>query len=115
MAVKLGKAMGLEVTVFSTSPQKEKEARQGLGADHFVVTKDPEQMKASALSRWRLMRPQHCPHLSWHMRKDTQIRLEISNLEPHRCHAALAVAQLHALAMLCCRRWQEPSMESSTQ
>ena len=38
MAVKLAAAMGAEVTVFSTSPSKEKDAR-GLGAHHFVATK----------------------------------------------------------------------------
>jgi len=40
MAVKLAKAMGAEVTVFSTSPGKEQDARR-LGAKHFVVTRDP--------------------------------------------------------------------------
>jgi len=45
MAVKFGKAFGMTVTVFSTSPAKEKEAREVLGADHFIVSKDPEQMK----------------------------------------------------------------------
>jgi cinnamyl-alcohol dehydrogenase len=45
MAVKFGKAFGMTVTVFSTSPAKEKEARAVLGADHFIVSKDPEQMK----------------------------------------------------------------------
>lgn len=40
MGVKLAKAMGAEVTVFSTSPGKEGDAR-GLGADNFVVTRDP--------------------------------------------------------------------------
>ena len=35
---------GMEVTVISTSPKKEKEARQSLGADHFVVSKDEAQM-----------------------------------------------------------------------
>ena len=34
----------MEVTVISTSPKKEKEARQSLGADHFVVSKDEAQM-----------------------------------------------------------------------
>ncbi|KAH8943557.1 hypothetical protein BDL97_13G058200 [Sphagnum fallax] len=48
MAVKFGKAFGMTVTVFSTSPAKEKEARAVLGADHFIVSKDPEQMKAAA-------------------------------------------------------------------
>lgn len=43
MAVKLAKAMGAEVTVFSTSPGKEADAR-GLGAHNFVVSRDPEAM-----------------------------------------------------------------------
>ena len=44
MAVKLGKAFGLQVTVISTSPKKEKEAREDLGADHFIISKDEKQM-----------------------------------------------------------------------
>ncbi len=40
MGVKIAAAMGAEVTVFSTSPGKEADAR-GLGAHHFVVTRDP--------------------------------------------------------------------------
>jgi len=41
MAVKLAKAMGAEVTVFSTSPNKEADAKK-LGAKHFVITRDPQ-------------------------------------------------------------------------
>jgi uncharacterized zinc-type alcohol dehydrogenase-like protein len=41
MGVKLAAAFGAEVTVFSTSPAKEQDARS-LGAHHFVVTRDPE-------------------------------------------------------------------------
>ncbi len=37
-------ALGLHVTVISTSPKKEKEAREHLGADNFIVSKDDEQM-----------------------------------------------------------------------
>jgi uncharacterized zinc-type alcohol dehydrogenase-like protein len=40
MGVKIAAAMGAEVTVFSTSPGKEADAR-GLGAHNFVVTRDP--------------------------------------------------------------------------
>jgi uncharacterized zinc-type alcohol dehydrogenase-like protein len=47
MAVKLAKAMGAEVTLFTTSPQKEDDAR-ALGADHVVISKDEEQMKGAA-------------------------------------------------------------------
>ena len=41
MAVKLAKAMGAEVTVFSTSPNKEADAKK-LGAKNFVISKDPK-------------------------------------------------------------------------
>ena len=41
MAVKIAKAMGGEVTVFSTSPSKEADAKK-LGAKNFVVTTSPE-------------------------------------------------------------------------
>ncbi|MDQ3180809.1 MAG: NAD(P)-dependent alcohol dehydrogenase [Acidobacteriota bacterium] len=47
MSVKLAVSMGGEVTVFSTSPTKEQDARD-LGAHNFVVTKDPENMKPLA-------------------------------------------------------------------
>jgi uncharacterized zinc-type alcohol dehydrogenase-like protein len=45
MGVKFGVAFGAEVTVLSTSPSKEQDAK-ALGAHHFVVTKDDEQLKA---------------------------------------------------------------------
>lgn len=47
MAVKLAKAMGAEVTVFSTSPNKEQDAKK-LGAKNFVITKDPKNFAALA-------------------------------------------------------------------
>ena len=47
MGVKFGVAFGADVTVLSTSPSKEEDAKK-LGAHHFVVTTDPEQMKAAA-------------------------------------------------------------------
>lgn len=43
MAVKLASAMGAHVTVLSTSKSKETDARR-LGADDFVVTKDPKNL-----------------------------------------------------------------------
>jgi uncharacterized zinc-type alcohol dehydrogenase-like protein len=46
MGVKFGVALGAEVTVLSTSPSKEKDAKK-LGAHHFVVTSDAEQVKAA--------------------------------------------------------------------
>ncbi len=45
MAVKFGVAFGAEVTVLSTSAKKEADAKK-LGAHKFVVTSDPEQVKA---------------------------------------------------------------------
>ncbi|HLL77055.1 MAG TPA: NAD(P)-dependent alcohol dehydrogenase [Pyrinomonadaceae bacterium] len=47
MAVKLAASMGAKVTVFSTSPSKEEDARS-LGAHDFVVTKDPQALEALA-------------------------------------------------------------------
>lgn len=46
MAVKFGVAFGAEVTVLSTSPKKEEDAKK-LGAHHFVVTTDETQVKAA--------------------------------------------------------------------
>jgi uncharacterized zinc-type alcohol dehydrogenase-like protein len=45
MAVKIAHAMGAEVTLFTTSPGKEEDARR-LGADHVVLSRDPEAMAA---------------------------------------------------------------------
>lgn len=44
MAVKFASSFGAEVTMLSTSPNKEEDARK-LGAHHFALTKDPEQIK----------------------------------------------------------------------
>lgn len=50
VAVKLAKAFGLRVTVVSTSPAKEAEARARLGADRFIVSTDEAQMRDAARS-----------------------------------------------------------------
>jgi cinnamyl-alcohol dehydrogenase len=50
MAVKFGKAFGLQVAVISTSPSKEKEVREILAVDHFVISKDEKQMQAAVKS-----------------------------------------------------------------
>ncbi|XP_031385975.1 probable mannitol dehydrogenase [Punica granatum] len=47
MAVKFAKAMGVKVTVISTSPSKREEAVGLLGADSFLVSRDQEQMEAA--------------------------------------------------------------------
>jgi threonine dehydrogenase-like Zn-dependent dehydrogenase len=52
MAIKFAKAFGMKVTVFSTSPAKEKEAREILGADNFIITKDNEKMKVKELPQF---------------------------------------------------------------
>lgn len=44
MGVKIAKAMGAEVVVFTTSPSKVEDAKR-LGADDVVLSKDAEQMK----------------------------------------------------------------------
>lgn len=61
MGVKIAAAMGAEVTVLSTSPSKESDAR-GLGASHFLVTKDAEAMKAAAGSFDFLLDTISAPH-----------------------------------------------------
>ncbi len=47
MGVKLAASMGADVTVFSTTPSKEEDARK-LGAHDFIVTKNPENMASLA-------------------------------------------------------------------
>ncbi|EYU30917.1 hypothetical protein ABFS82_08G218600 [Erythranthe guttata] len=47
VAVKFAKAFGTKVTVISTSIGKKKEAIELLGADEFLVSRDPEQMQAA--------------------------------------------------------------------
>jgi uncharacterized zinc-type alcohol dehydrogenase-like protein len=47
MAVKFGASFGAEVTMLSTSPEKEKDARR-LGAHKFALTRDTAQMKPLA-------------------------------------------------------------------
>jgi len=47
MGIKFAKAMGAEVTLFTRSAAKAEEARRQ-GADHVIVSTDPEQMRAAA-------------------------------------------------------------------
>lgn len=47
MAVKLANALGATVTMISRSPNK-KETALAIGADHFLVSSDEEEMKAAA-------------------------------------------------------------------
>ncbi|CAI9101703.1 OLC1v1039093C1 [Oldenlandia corymbosa var. corymbosa] len=50
LAVKFGKALGLKVTIFSTSESKREEALSHLGADDFVVVSDEQEMNALSKS-----------------------------------------------------------------
>lgn len=45
LAVRIAKAMGAEVTVFTTSPAKVEDAKR-LGADHAILSSDPEAMES---------------------------------------------------------------------
>lgn len=47
VGVKFAKAMGLKVTVISTSAAKREEAINRLGADSFLISNDPNQMQAA--------------------------------------------------------------------
>ncbi|KAJ0464355.1 putative GroES-like superfamily, alcohol dehydrogenase, polyketide synthase, enoylreductase [Helianthus annuus] len=47
VAVKMAKAFGAEVTVFSTTSAKEQDAIDGLKADHFINSKDQHQLEAA--------------------------------------------------------------------
>uniref|UniRef100_A0A7N0T5G4 Enoyl reductase (ER) domain-containing protein n=1 Tax=Kalanchoe fedtschenkoi TaxID=63787 RepID=A0A7N0T5G4_KALFE len=48
VAVKFAKAFGATVTVISTSSGKRQEALERLGADSFLVSRDPDQMQAAS-------------------------------------------------------------------
>ncbi|KAH0745174.1 hypothetical protein KY285_006831 [Solanum tuberosum] len=48
MAVKFAKAFGTKVTVISTAVSKKDEAIDRLGADSFLVSRDPDQMQGAA-------------------------------------------------------------------
>ncbi|CAA2966609.1 probable cinnamyl alcohol dehydrogenase 6 [Olea europaea subsp. europaea] len=49
VAVKFGKAFGHHVTIISTSPSKEKEAKERLGADDFIISTNREQIRRVGL------------------------------------------------------------------
>lgn len=45
LAVKFAKAFGANVTVISTSPNKQKEALENLGVDSFLISHDQDQLQ----------------------------------------------------------------------
>ncbi|KAK0601667.1 hypothetical protein LWI29_026220 [Acer saccharum] len=47
LAVKFAKAMGVKVTVISTSPNKKKEAIEHLGAHSFLVSRNQHELQAA--------------------------------------------------------------------
>ncbi|XP_006353145.1 probable mannitol dehydrogenase [Solanum tuberosum] len=47
VGVKFAKALGVKVTVISTSQSKQKEAIERLGADSFLISSDPDQLQAA--------------------------------------------------------------------
>ena len=47
LAVKFAKAFGMKVTVISTSPSKQSEVTQQLGADSFIFSHDSKQMEVN--------------------------------------------------------------------
>lgn len=53
MAVKFAKALGANVTVISTSPNKKKEAIENIGADSFVVSREQDQMQVRQYKKLR--------------------------------------------------------------
>lgn len=50
VAVKFAKAFGHHVTIISTSPSKENEAKQRFGVDDFIISTDESQMKVLSFS-----------------------------------------------------------------
>ncbi|KAL5556607.1 hypothetical protein UlMin_038843 [Ulmus minor] len=62
LAVKFAKALGMKVTVISTSPKKKKEALERFGADNFLVSLDQEQMEGAKGTMDGIMDTVSAPH-----------------------------------------------------
>lgn len=94
MAVKFGVAFGAEVTVLSTSPSKEKDAKK-LGAHHFLVTKDEKQLKAAYGSFDFILDTVSAPH---------DLNMYLSLLKVNGVHICVGVPpsayQLNALSLI---------------
>lgn len=63
VAVKFGKAFGHHVTVISTSPSKEKEARERLGADDFIVSTNAQELQVCYPLLPGSHQPNYCPYI----------------------------------------------------
>ena len=86
MAVKLAKAMGAEVTLFTTSPGKADDGR-ALGADHVVISTDPEAMGAARGTLDLIINTVAAPHdldpLIAALKRDGSLVLVGAPPEPH--------------------------------
>ena len=86
MAVKLARAMGAEVSLFTTSPNKADDARR-LGATDVIVSRDPEHMARAANSLDLIIDTVSAPHdldaLLGTLRRDGTLVLLGGSPEPH--------------------------------
>jgi len=86
MAVKIARAMGAEVALFTTSPGKAEDARR-LGASEVIVSRDPEQMARAANSLDLILDTVSAPHdleaLMNTLRRDGTLVLLGGSPEPH--------------------------------
>jgi len=63
VAVKFGKAFRHHVTVISTTPSKEKEARERLGADDFIVSTNAQELQVCYPLLPGFHQPNFCPYI----------------------------------------------------
>jgi uncharacterized zinc-type alcohol dehydrogenase-like protein len=98
MGVKLAASMGAEVTVFSTSKEKEQDARQ-LGAHDFVITRDPENLVSLASKFDFILDTVSAPH-------DLNMYLNLLRRDGIMVLVGLPEkpAELHAISLLVNRR-----------
>lgn len=98
MGVKLAVSMGAEVTVFSTSQEKEQDARK-LGAHDFVVSKDPQNLTSLAASFDFILDTVSAPH-------DLNMYLKLMRRDGTMVLVGLPEkpAELHAISLLANRR-----------
>jgi uncharacterized zinc-type alcohol dehydrogenase-like protein len=98
MAVKFGVAFGAEVTVLSTSPDKEQDAKK-LGAHHFIVTKDEKQLAKAAGTFDFILDTVSAPH---------DLNLYLSLLRVNGVHICVGVPptpyEIHAFSLIGGRR-----------
>jgi uncharacterized zinc-type alcohol dehydrogenase-like protein len=101
MGVKLAAAMGAEVTVFSTSQSTETDARR-LGAQEFVVTKDPQSLAALANRFDLILDAVSAPHdLNAYLnllRRDGALALVGAPAKPLEVHAFSLLLKRRTLA-----------------